>query len=121
MAETTLYDVNENPVAYIADDGENSIYLWSGHAVSYINDENIHGWNGQHLGCFADGIVYDLQGTRVGFTRKRCPVATYAEPAKYVKYAKYVRYARYAPYARPALSVGYSNQSLESFLQSGAV
>jgi len=26
--ETTLYDGKDHPVAYIADDGENSIYLW---------------------------------------------------------------------------------------------
>jgi hypothetical protein len=89
MTERSLYDVTGSAIAYIADDNEESIYLWSGHAVAYISNENIFGWNGQHLGWFVDGIIYDLQGRRVGFVRERCPVATYTQPAKYAKYAKY--------------------------------
>jgi len=48
--ETTLYDGTGRPVAYIADDSDNSIYLWSGHAVAYLVDSNVYGWNGTTLG-----------------------------------------------------------------------
>ena len=85
--ETTLFDGRGHPGAYIADDGENSVYLWSGHAVAYVVGELVYGWNGRHLGWFVDGVVYDLQGQRVGSVRERCPYATYAEPAKYAKYS----------------------------------
>jgi hypothetical protein len=119
--EITLFDGNGRPVAYIADDNENSIYLWSGHAVAYINEQHVYGWNGKHLGWFIDGIIYNLQGQRVGTVREKCPSATYAEPAKYTKYAKYAKNAKYAPYAMCALSTGYSNGSFESFLKQGTV
>lgn len=114
MVEITLYNRNGKPVAYIADDDENSIYLWNGHAVAYIYEDKVYGWNGKNLGWFIDGVIYDLHGLRVGFIRDKSPVSTYAEPAKYAKYA---RYARYAPYAKPALSSGYSDKDLEAFLE----
>ncbi len=119
--ETTLFDGTGHPVAYVADDGENSIYLWSGHAVGYIVGELVYGWNGHHLGFFIDGVIYDTRAQRVGSIRDKCRYATYAEPAKYAKYAKYAKHARHAPYARPALSLSYSEQSFEAFLKEGAV
>jgi hypothetical protein len=36
MAEISLLDTHGNAVAYIADDGEASIYLWTGEAVAYV-------------------------------------------------------------------------------------
>ena len=75
----------------------------------------------RHLGWFIDGAIYDLRGLRVGFIGSKCPVATYAEPAKYTKYAKYAKHARYAPHTKPALSIGYADQDLKPFLQAGRV
>lgn len=118
--EVTLYNKNGEPVAYIADDGE-TIYLWDGRAVAYLYEDKVYGWNGKHLGWFVDGVIYDLQGRRVGFIRSKCPVATYAEPAKNAKYAKYAKYTRYAPYARPALTLGYSEMDLKDFLEEGSI
>ncbi len=69
-------------MAYIAEDGEQSIYLWAGHAVAYVVEEKNYGWNGKHLGWFVDGIFYDGHGYKIGFIRSKCPVATFAEPAK---------------------------------------
>lgn len=83
--ELTLYDGKGHPVAYIADDNENSIYLWSGHAVAYLDGENIYGWNGHHLGWFVGGVLYDLHGLRVGSIGEKCPYGLYAQPAKYAK------------------------------------
>ena len=119
--EITLFDRKGHPVAYIAEDGESSIYTWHGHAVAYIDGDVVHGWNGRHLGWFIDGIVYDLHGRRAGFVRETCPVAAYAEPAKYAKHAKYARYAAYAPFARPGLSIGNSDEDLGDLLLKGKV
>jgi len=119
--ETTLFNQNGESIAYIADDDENSIYLWSGYAIAYIDGEVFYGWNGLHLGWFVEGIIYDLNGLRVGFIRDTCPVTTLTEPAKYLKHAKYAKYARHTPLIRPVLSMGLSQQNLETFLQNGAV
>jgi len=114
--EITLFDKSGKPVAYIANDRE-TIYFWDGHAVAYLSNDNVYGWKGKHLGWFVDKIVYDLHGLRVGFTRDKCPVATYAEPSKYAKYAKNAKNARNAPFARPGLSAGYSKKDLRNFLE----
>ena len=118
--EITLYSKNGEPVAYIADDGE-TIYLWDGRAIAYLYEHKIYGWNGKHLGWLIDGVIYDLQGLRVGFTRDKCPVATFAESAKYAKHAKYAKYAHYAPYAKPVFISGYSDKDLRNFLEEGSV
>ena len=119
--EQTLFDRSGRAQAYIAEDGEGSIYTWDGHAVAYIDGENVFGWRGRHLGWFADGTVYDRSGRRVGFIREESPVAPYAEAAKYAKYAKYARSARQAAYARPALGMGYSDIDLLDFVKQDAV
>jgi hypothetical protein len=119
--EVTLYDGNGHPVGYVANDDDNNIYLWSGHAVAYLDGEKIYGWNGNHLGWFSDGLLYDLHGQRVGSIAEKCPHVVYAQPVKHAKYAKFAKYAHYPAYARPGFSSGYSNEPLEQFLKSGAV
>jgi len=104
--EITIFDGRGRPVAYIVDDGENSIYLWSGHAVAYIVNENVYGWNGHHLGWFIDGVIYDLHGRNVGSIQEKCPYATYAEPAKYAKYAKYAQSTQDMPHT-PVLRLAF--------------
>lgn len=117
--ETTFYDKDGQPVAYLADDGE-TIYLWEGHAVAYLRSDNLYGWNGDHLGWFVDGVIHDLEGFSAGFVGEKCPVATYAEPAKYAKYAKHAKSAPYAPCARSALSPVCSSTHLAALLGKGA-
>jgi sugar/nucleoside kinase (ribokinase family) len=119
--ELTLYDTTGQPLAYIADHGENSIYLWKGHAVAYIDRENLYGWNGKHLGWFVDGVLYDQKGLCVGSVRERCKRAVKAQPAKFAKFAKYAKYARRAAPARPVLSSRESGEQLETFLAGGSV
>lgn len=60
--EITLFDRLGYAIAYIAEDADHTIYLWSGHAVAYLAGENLYGWNGHHLGFFVDGVVYNLRG-----------------------------------------------------------
>jgi hypothetical protein len=118
--ETSLFDRTGHATAYVADDGENSIYLWKGQAVAYVDKETIYGWNGHHLGFFVDGILYDLRGRRVGFVREACPVVTKVERVKFVKKVKHVKHVRHVAHVRPVLSNGYSDEDLADFLQQGA-
>ncbi len=123
--ELTLYDGSGHAIAYIAFDKDATIYMWDGTPVAYLHGDNIYsetevyGFNGNHLGWFSVGIVYDTQGDRVGFTKSTCPYATYAEFAKYAKYAKPAKMAREAPHSKPTFTVTLSNIPLKGFLLCG--
>ena len=118
--ETTLFDGKGQPVAYIAEDRDNTIYLWQGQAVAYYDAEIIFGWNGKHLGWFTGGVLYNLHGHRVGSLAEQCPRPRLQEPGKYEKRAKHAKAPRYTEISRPVLSSSYGIQTLEEFLKSGA-
>jgi len=120
MEEISLYNINGNPVAYIANDKE-TIYLWEGMAIAYVAGDKLYGWNGKHLGWFEDGIFYDLNGLRVGFTKDKNPGPAYIEPSKAAKYARYAKYAKYAPNAKPVLSTQNSDINLRDLLKDGGI
>ena len=79
--ETTIFNKNGRPVAYIADDGE-TIYLWDGRAVGYLFKDQVFGWNGKQLGWFANGTIFDIYGLRTGFIKSKSPIPTDIEPGK---------------------------------------
>jgi hypothetical protein len=120
MAEISLLDTRGNAVAYIADDGEASIYLWSGHAVAYLVQEKVYGWNGQHLGWFDSGIMRDLKGAQVGFTRDTCPVTPKTEKTKRTKRTKRTKSTRRTSKTRASNKTSKSTVPLDVFLQGGA-
>jgi hypothetical protein len=73
--EMTLYNTKGEPVAYIASDYQQTIYLWEGLPLAYLYEEqHVYGINGRHLGWFRDDIVYNNDGERAGFTYITCPV-----------------------------------------------
>jgi len=118
--EMTIYDIHRRPRIYLAEDAQNSIYTWDGHAVACLAGEHVYGWHGRHIGWFVDGILYDGKGYRVGFTAETCPEAPYLEPAKYAKHGQTQRFKPSAPPARPVLSQGNSPQDLEAFIRQDA-
>lgn len=115
--ETTLFDKNGNPIAYISPHDGNAIYMWDGNAVCYLDGEKVYGWQGSHIGWYINDIIYDIDGLRIGFTKKTCPVLTYSEPIKYIKYVQYVKYVKYLAYSKPMLSFSLSNKDLKNFLE----
>lgn len=106
------------PIAYIANDNE-TIYLWDGHAVAYLYNDKAYGFNGRHLGWFIGGIIYDLQGLKIGFVGNKCPSVKSISPIKSVKHVKSIKSVRSVPNVRPVLSIGYSDRDFEAFLESG--
>lgn len=120
MQEINLYDINGEPVAYIASDMEHSIYTWDGHAVCYLVNDYVYGWNGLHLGWFIDGILYDVNGYRVGFTKEKCPHWVKFAPLKSLKYLKNLKNLRNLPYIKPWFKYDASDMLLLDFLKQGA-
>ena len=119
--EKTLYNANGEPVAYISDAPTKAIYLWDGHAVAYLYDYHVYGYNGLHLGWFLDNIVYDSEGKRIGFTSTSCPLPVYKETGKAKKYPLDKAGPRYEPPPLPDLSFDYSSEDFEEFLRKGQV
>lgn len=119
MNENTLFDPNGTPVAYISWDHDSTVYLFSGDPVAYLYDDHVYGFNGRHLGWFEQGIVWDSEGKRVGFTRRALTAYAGYEPYKsYKKYRPYKAYRQYAPY-KPYKQNSASNVPLEHFLRKG--
>lgn len=118
--EETLYDPDGNAIAYIDYNDENTIYIWEGSPVAYLDEENrIYGFNGKHLGWFEDGIVWNLTGDRIGFNKQTVPVFAKFEPFKAFKkfkpFKSYKEYAKYKPYKK----ITRSNISLSQFFICG--
>jgi len=114
--ETTLYDRSGQPTAYIADDNE-TIYLWDGRAVAYLYDDKVYGFNGQHLGWFIDGIIYDEHGLKIGFVSSKCPSVKRVSPVKSVKHVKSAKHVRSVPRIRPVLKISSSDEDFKAFLE----
>jgi hypothetical protein len=119
--ELDLYDPTGKPTAYVSFADNSAIYLWTGQPAAFLDDKNVYGFNGKHLGWFEGGVLWDHQGRSVGITRQALPVAAYATPAKYAKYAQPARYAEQAAPAEPAHSLSSSTVPLSVFLQAGIV
>lgn len=120
MAEITLFDGNGSPEAYIADDGDATIYMWDGTAVAYLHQEHVCGFNGAHLGWFDGGVVRDSKGAPVGFVKQKCSKVTKVEPVKKVKKTIKVKSVRKVAPVRPVNKGSMSSLPLEVFLVSGA-
>lgn len=66
--EITFYDHAGRAVAYSED--REHIFLFSGHAVAFINGNSIYDYSGRHIGWFKYGWVRENAGRYVYFTEK---------------------------------------------------
>ena len=121
--ETTLFDSDGNAVAYISTDSRNTIYLWNGTPVAYIHAQNnnfhIYGFNGQHLGWFANGFIRDNNGHIVGAIKDVHPRVTRVEPVKSVKHVTPVASVRVVPPVKSVFSTNWSRTPLNVLLSAG--
>ena len=119
--QETLFDHDGNAIAYLDYDDDNTIFLWNGKPVAYLeNDNTIYGFNGKHLGWYEKGIMWNLNGERNGYNKTALPVYAKYEPYKsYKNYKPYKSYKQYAKY-KPYYKLGRSNESLSQFLMNGS-
>jgi hypothetical protein len=110
--ETNLYDKSGKPLVYISDDIDKTIYLWEGKPVCYIYEDKLYGFNGKHLGWFVNGILYDNDGLRIGYTKNTCPCVTSVQSVKSVKSVKHVKSVRSVAHVKPVLSLSNSFKNL---------
>ena len=115
--EITIYDKKGNPCDYIAKDDDNTIYLFNGHPVAYIDGGNIYGFKGKHLGWFKRRVMYDRNGLHIGYTEMYCPSSTQVAPGKSSKKAKPVKSAKKVAPEKPDFQLGKSKTNLLDFLQ----
>ena len=119
---TSLFNKIGEPVAYIGDDFNRTIYLWDGIQVAYLyQEEYVYGTNGRHLGRFIENILYDEQGLRIGFTSGSCPVPVGKETVKPKKMAAYDIRPRWSAPPLPKLSYHDSELDLAEFLKQGQI
>jgi hypothetical protein len=93
--EYNLYDPQGIPLAYIDCKDQYTIYLWGGTAVAYLYQNNnifhIYNFNGNHIGFFVNGVVYDHDGSIVGCGKDICAIMYQFEPPKEFKQIKPVK------------------------------
>lgn len=119
--QISLYDKLGTPVAYIDTLDDNTIYLWNGNPVCYLQDGNkIYGFNGQHIGWFEADIIRDLHGHKVGFTRATCPMLTQILPIKSLKRLKPIKSIKQIAHLKPIFKLTLSEEYLQPFLSRGA-
>jgi hypothetical protein len=117
--EKTLLNARGEPVAYISGDPRKIIFLWDGHPVAYLYGHHVYGFNGRHLGWFINGVVYDIEGNRIGFTSSTSPLPASQEPPKAKKYAVAKMEPRCESPPLPDLGFNHSGEDFEAFLKKG--
>ena len=75
--DTTLFDREGTPVAYIVWKDDTLIRLWEGEPVAKMKGQQIYGINGRHIGWIIEGIVRDLDGKMVGSLKDALPFTYY--------------------------------------------
>ncbi len=116
----TFYNSKGRAVAYLGDDGE-SIYLYGGAPIAWLDGDGIYAYSGKFLGWFEEGWIRDLHGNCVFFTD--CANGGPVRPVRQVRPVKGIRGIRPVKGVRqvrpvhPVKSLSWSNLSDESFFK----
>lgn len=121
--EVTLFDGRGKAVAYIAFEDDFTIYLWSGKPVAYLDRDSsggfhVYGFNGEHLGWFVSGVVWDHEGNASCAVEEKMK-STEFEPFKSFKQFKpFKSFKKFAPF-RPAFSKSFGDTPCRFLLAEG--
>lgn len=124
--DVSLYDNSGKAVAYIDMDDDMTIYLWSGKPVAYLvadaaaaGEFAVYGFNGTHLGWFAQGVIWDHTGAASCADPDRMG-ARQSEPFKgFKEFKPFKAFREFAP-LRPGFTNAFGDTQCEFLLASGA-
>lgn len=104
MSFIIFYDRGGNPISYLSERDNETIFLFNGTPVAYIYDSSVYSFRGKHLGWYENGWIYDNNGYCIFFSqnasggpckpvKKVTPVrcATRVKPVKSVKMVRPIR------------------------------
>ena len=117
--EISLYDSEGEAVAYIDLSDDLTIYLWEGKPVAYLDEEDVYGFNGNHLGWYSRGSIIDHDGDAACVEEERHPSPRYESYKGYKEYKPYKSYKEYAPY-KPYETGRFSDFPCAFFLAGGS-
>jgi hypothetical protein len=121
--EVTLFDSDGAARAYIDYSEDATIFLWNGTPVAFLENDGgdmcVFGFNGNFLGWYEDGIVYDKRGNAVGAREGAVNMITQIEPIKSIQQITPIRPITPITPIQPIWSSSWSSTSLTEFLYSG--
>ena len=84
--EVSLYDSEGEAIAYIDFSEDATVYMWDGTPVAFLekdrSDVCVFGFNGNFMGWYEDGIIYDKKGYAVGAKKGATNMITKIERIK---------------------------------------
>jgi hypothetical protein len=101
-----------------------TIYLWSGKPVAYLTRDSaggfhVYGFNGNHVGWFVRGVVWDHDGNASCAVKERLQF-TELEPLKSFKQFKpFKSFKEFAPF-RPFFTTSWGDTPCRFLLAEGA-
>ena len=100
-----------------------TIYLWDGDPVAYLSNSNntwhVYGFNGNHLGWYNNGIIYDNDGYAVGAQKDATNMITSIEGIKGIKGIKPIKGIKEIAPIKPIFARSWSRTPLVIFLRAG--
>ena len=123
--ETSLFDSDGNPVAYIAMESDGLIiYTWSGKPVAYLESSsgggmNIYGFNGKHLGWFVRGVMRNHDGDGACGVRAVVNSPKFEPFKSFKEFKPFKAFKEFEP-MRPTFSQSWSGTPCGVFLYEGA-
>ena len=87
--------------------------------MAYLDNENLYGFNGKHLGWYENGIIWNHNGEKCGFNKESLPVFAKFEPFKsFKKFKPFKSFKEFAPF-KPFKSSSISKMNFADFLKLG--
>jgi hypothetical protein len=121
--QTSLYDSEGEARAYIDFDENATIFMWDGTPVAFLekdgNDICVFGFNGNFMGWYEGGIIYDKNGYAVGARKGATNMMTKMERMKSMQKMTPMRSMTNMTPMQPMMKSSWSSTSLSEFLYFG--
>lgn len=121
--QTSLFDSEGEARAYIDYDEDATIFMWDGTPVAFLEKDGsdicVFGFNGNFMGWYEDGIIYDKKGYAVGARKGATSMMTKMERMKSMQKMTPMRPMTPMTPMQPMLKSSWSNTSLTEFLYFG--